>query len=198
MPLHPILSASHLSTESHSVSSVLPILQHSFGAQDGRFSQKLCAHNASDLDNLMTTLRVGPCENFAMSESTEHLNVVRRYLKSIEDGAFSEVESLFTADAVMEQLPNRLYPNGLNATLSQMKSAFEKGRKLLAKQTYSMKHALAEGNSVSAEVLWTGTLAVGFGNLAAGAQMRCHSAMFFTFKAGKIATQRNYDCFEPW
>ena len=133
-----------------------------------------------------------------MSESTEHLDVVRRYLKSIEDGAFSEVESLFRGDAVMEQLPNRIYPNGLNATLSQMKSAFEKGRKLLAKQTYEIKHALAEGDSVSVEVLWTGTLAVGFGNLTAGSQMRCHSAMFFTFEEGKIATQRNYDCFEPW
>lgn len=133
-----------------------------------------------------------------MSESTEHLDVVRRYLKSIEDGAFSEVESLFSVEAVMEQLPNRIYPNGLNATLSQMKSAFEKGRKLLAKQTYEIKHALAEGDSVSVEVLWTGTLAVGFGNLTAGSQMRCHSAMFFAFKEGKIATQRNYDCFEPW
>ncbi len=133
-----------------------------------------------------------------MSQSTEHLNVVRRYLKSIEEGAFSEVESLFTAEAVMEQLPNRIYPNGLNATVSQMKSSFEKGRKLLTKQTYEIKNAIVAQDSVSAEVLWTGTLAVGFGNLAAGSQMRCHSAMFFTFEEGKIASQRNYDCFDPW
>lgn len=133
-----------------------------------------------------------------MSESAEHLNVVRHYLKSIEDGAFSEVEALFTHDAVTEQLPNRIYPDGLTASLTQMKSAFEKGRRLVAKQTYEIRHALVDGDSVSVEVRWTGTLAVGFGSLAAGSQMRCHSAMFFTFKEGKIASQRNYDCFEPW
>ena len=49
-----------------------------------------------------------------------------------------------------------------------------------------------------ADSISTGTLAVGFGSLAAGSQMRCHSAMFFEFVDGKIARQRNYDCFEPW
>jgi ketosteroid isomerase-like protein len=133
-----------------------------------------------------------------MSTSAEHLSVVRRYLKHVEDGAFSDVKVLLLPEVVMEQLPNRIYPNGLQATLPQMESAFAQGRKLLAKQAYEIKNAVAQGDSVAVEVLWTGTLAVGFGNLAAGSQMRCHSAMFFTFKDGKIATQRNYDCFEPW
>ena len=53
-------------------------------------------------------------------------------------------------------------------------------------------------NSAAIEVLWTGTLAMSFGNLSAGSKMRAHSAMFFEFKDGKIASQRNYDCFEPW
>lgn len=133
-----------------------------------------------------------------MPTSTEYLKLVRRYLKSIEEGVFSELQSLFTATALVDQVPNRIYPNGLKANLSQMEAAFEKGRKLLAAQTYEIKHAIAEGDSVAVEVLWVGTLAIGFGSLAAGSQMRCHSAMFFTFEDGKIATQRNYDCFEPW
>ena len=129
---------------------------------------------------------------------SDHLEIVRRYLKNIEEGVFSDMQSLFDPDAAVEQLPNRIYPNGLRATLSQMEAAFEKGRKLLAKQTYEIKHAVSEANFVAVEVLWVGTLAIPFGNLAAGSQMRCHSAMFFTFKNGKIAAQRNYDCFEPW
>src|SRR5215469_5314761 len=130
--------------------------------------------------------------------TSEHLDVVRRYLKGVENGAFSEVVALFNPDVVIEQLPNRIYPRGLRATISQMSAAFEKGRKLLSSQTYDIKKAVANGDSVAIEVLWTGTLAVGFGTLTAGSQMRCHSSMFFEFKDGKISSQRNYDCFEPW
>jgi len=130
--------------------------------------------------------------------TSENLDVVRRYLKGVESGAFSDISALFTPDVVIEQLPNRIYPQGLRATISQMSQAFEKGRKLLSSQTYEIKNAVANGETVAVEVLWTGTLAVGFGTLTAGYQMRCHSAMFFEFKDGKIASQRNYDCFEPW
>jgi ketosteroid isomerase-like protein len=130
--------------------------------------------------------------------TSENLEIVRRYLKSVENGAFSDVAPLFTPDVVMEQLPNRIYPQGLRATISQMAAAFEKGRKLLSSQTYEIKNAVINGDSIAVEVLWTGTLAVGFGTLTAGSQMRCHSSMFFEFKNGKICSQRNYDCFEPW
>ena len=130
--------------------------------------------------------------------TSENLDIVRRYLRSVENGVFSDVAPLFTPDVVMEQLPNRIYPQGLRATISQMAAAFEKGRKLLSSQTYEIKNAVTNGDSVAVEVLWTGTLAVGFGTLTAGVQMRCHSSMFFEFKNGKICSQRNYDCFEPW
>lgn len=126
------------------------------------------------------------------------LNSVRRYLKIIEDGTFADIADLFAPDAVMEQLPNRIYPQGVRGNLSRMANAFEQGRKVLSSQTYEIKNALVHDNSVAVEVLWTGTLAVSFGNLSAGSEMRAHSAMFFVFRDGKIASQRNYDCFEPW
>jgi hypothetical protein len=98
----------------------------------------------------------------------------------------------------MEQLPNRIYPQGVRGNLSRMADAFKKGRKMLSHQTYEVKNALLNDNSVAVEVLWTGTLALSFGNLSAGSEMRAHSSMFFEFKDGKIGNQRNYDCFEPW
>jgi len=79
-----------------------------------------------------------------------------------------------------------------------MAEAFEKGRKLLSNQSCEIKSFVADGDRLSVEVLWTGTLAVPFANLAVGSQMRAHSAMFFEFKDGRILSQRNYDCFEPW
>ena len=133
-----------------------------------------------------------------MPNSAENLAIIRRYLKSIEQGTFSEVAALFTADVVMEQLPNRIYPKGIRGTLPQMAEGFERGRKLLSSQTYEIKNVVGTDESVAVEVLWTGTLALSFGGLAIGSQMRCHSAMFFWFRDGKIASQRNYDCFEPW
>lgn len=133
-----------------------------------------------------------------MPASADPLDTIRRYLKAIETGTFADTESLFTPEMVVEQLPNRIYPLGLRADRTHMSEAFERGRKLLSSQTYEIKHAVAGENTAAVEVLWTGTLAMGFGPLAAGSQMRCHSAMFFQFEEGKISSQRNYDCFEPW
>lgn len=133
-----------------------------------------------------------------MSTPTENLQAVRRYMKGIEDGSFAAIADLFTPGMTMEQLPNRIYPKGIRSDLAQMAQGFEKGRKLFSSQTYEIKNAIVSGDSVAVEVLWTGTLAVTFGTLVASSQMRAHSAMFFEFKDGKIASQRNYDCFEPW
>jgi ketosteroid isomerase-like protein len=133
-----------------------------------------------------------------MPTSADHLDAVRRYLKAIEDGTFADIETLFAPEVTMEQLPNRIYPNGLRGNRTQMAEGFAKGRKLLSSQSYEIKTSVVQPGAVAVEVVWTGTLAIGFGNLAAGSQMRCHSAMFFQFQDGKIASQRNYDCFEPW
>jgi len=133
-----------------------------------------------------------------MASPAENLATVRRYLKTIEDGAFESIAELFTPDMMMEQLPNRIYPNGIRGNVSQMAEGFAKGRKLLSSQTYEIKNSFALDDRVAVEVLWTGTLALSFGSLSAGSQMRAHSAMFFQFKDGKISSQRNYDCFEPW
>lgn len=131
-------------------------------------------------------------------QTCTNLEQVALYLRSIESGDVAAVADLFAPDAVVEQLPNRIYPNGLQSGVAPMAQAFAKGRKLLSSQRYEIKNAVAEGDRLSVEVLWTGTLALGFGSLAAGSQMRAHSAMFFQFRDGKIVSQRNYDCFEPW
>jgi len=60
----------------------------------------------------------------------------------IEDGTFADIADLFTPDAVMEQLPNRIYPQGVRGNLSRMADAFEQGRKVLSSQIYEIKNAL--------------------------------------------------------
>ena len=127
-----------------------------------------------------------------------NLEITHRHLKAIETGDAPSVLNLFTSDAAVEQLPNRLYPQGLRSSVKDIPEAFEKGRKIFSRQTYEITNEVTTGETIALEVLWTGTLAIPFGTLAAGSQMRCHSAMFLEFRDGKIVAQRNYDCFEPW
>lgn len=60
-----------------------------------------------------------------------------------------------------------------------------------------IKNSVADSR-LTVEVLWTGRLAMPLGALSAGGEPRAHSARFFEFRDGKIASQRSYDCFEAW
>jgi ketosteroid isomerase-like protein len=39
---------------------------------------------------------------------------------------------------------------------------------------------------------------VPYGALAPGDDMRAHVAFFIELRGGRIASQREYSCFEPW
>ncbi len=131
-------------------------------------------------------------------ESASNLEKAKQYLKAIENRTLGSNAGLFDAEVIMEQFPNRIYPNGLRVGLAEMMQGAEKGKKLLASESYKITNELANGSSVALEVLWTGKLAVQFGTLAEGSEMRAHFAMFLEFRDGKIIRQRNYDCFDPW
>jgi len=141
---------------------------------------------------------VSPVVKGLLMPTEPNLDQARRYLKAIEDGDANYVLNLFSPDAIVEQLPNRIYPKGSRAGIAQASEAFAKGRKLFSRQSYEITNEVVAGNIVALEVLWTGTLAIPFGTISAGSQMRCHSAMFLEFRDGRIVAQRNYDCFEPW
>jgi ketosteroid isomerase-like protein len=129
----------------------------------------------------------------------EYLATARNYLRAIEQGATGDaLARFFTSDVVCELFPNRLAPQGERSTLPEMLAAAEKGQRVLSNQRYEIQHEMGSGNRVALEVLWTGTLAVPVAGLQAGDQMRAHFAMFLEFQDGKIAMQRNYDCFDPW
>jgi ketosteroid isomerase-like protein len=74
----------------------------------------------------------------------------------------------------------------------------EQGKKLMSRQMYKIKHEIVDGDRVALEVEWTATLAVPFGALPVGGQMKAFFALFLEFRERKIFRQRNYDCFEAW
>jgi hypothetical protein len=83
-----------------------------------------------------------------------NLDIARHYLKSIEAGDAESVLSLFSLDASVEQLPNRIYPQGLRTSISEIPAAFDKGRKIFARQIYEITNTAVTGNLVALEALW--------------------------------------------
>jgi ketosteroid isomerase-like protein len=126
------------------------------------------------------------------------LRLTREYLDSI--GRADELGGLrFLADDVVQvEFPNRLVPNGATRDLAALRDAAERGRKIMTAQRFEIVNAIANGDQVAVEAVWTGTLAVPLGSLPVGGQMRARFAIFLTYRDGKIVRQHNYDCFDPW
>lgn len=61
-----------------------------------------------------------------------------------------------------------------------------------------MQRLLETADEVAVELEWSGILAVPVMSMPAGSEMKAFVAMFLTFRAGKITSQRNYDCYPPF
>ena len=134
-----------------------------------------------------------------MSGPARNLELARSYLESIESGATGgTIEAFFAPGVEFVIFPNLLLPQGDRHKLAGALAGAERGRKIMARQKYLIPHEMVEGDRVALEVEWTGTLALPFGGLPAGSSMKAYFAMFLEFQEGKIARQRNYDCFEKW
>lgn len=126
-----------------------------------------------------------------------NLERTRSFLASFEARDGSNL-SYFAPDVVQRELPNRLVPAGATRDLAALQAAAERGRQVVLEERYEILSLIEQGDLVAAEVLWTARLAVALGTLAPGEVMKAHLAMFITWRDGKIVSQRNYDCFEPF
>ena len=134
-----------------------------------------------------------------MGESAGNLEIARSYLRAIEQGETGAgLGKFFAPDVVFEEFPNLVAPHGRRRDLTAALEGAERGKKLMARQIYRITHEIADGDRVALEVEWVGTLAVPFGTLPAGGQMKAMSGVFLDFREGKIIRQRNYDCYEAW
>ena len=128
--------------------------------------------------------------------TSPNVSRVHEYLKAIEAmGAFESVADLCTKDVIVQVFPNRVAPHGHVRSGDELRSAYEQGRKFMKSQRYDVKNVVEAADQVAVEVEWKGILAVPVMNLPAGSEMKAFFAMFLTFRDGKIAAQRNYDCY---
>jgi ketosteroid isomerase-like protein len=125
-----------------------------------------------------------------------NIAAVHEYLRAIEENR--SIADFYAADVIQTEFPNRLTQKETHRDLAALVESSARGRKIVSKQTYHVKNVVAQGETVVAEVLWTGTFAIPIGTLEPGAEMRAHFCMVLEFREGKIAKQRNYDCYEPF
>jgi ketosteroid isomerase-like protein len=134
-----------------------------------------------------------------MTTEESNLETARAYLAAVAGGATGEaLARWFTPDVVQEEFPNRLVPTGARRGLPELLDGAERGQQVLCAQTYEVLTDMASGERVALEVQWTGTLAIPLGELAVGDAMRARFGVFLDFRGGRIAAQRNYDCFDPF
>ena len=132
-------------------------------------------------------------------QTTDNLDIARRYLSRLSGGAGpEELDAFFAPDVVQEEFPNRLMPNGATRDLQAMKEGRARGRALLKAERFELLNAVASGDHVALEVVWTGTVRENAGPFAADQTLRARFALFMEFRGGRIVRQRNYDCFDPW
>lgn len=129
----------------------------------------------------------------------ENIEVVRTYLNALQSGeAGDALRKFFTDDVRQIEMPNPLNKHGQESNLEYILQRSQLGLKVLQRQRYEIVSEIAQGDHVAIEARWTGVLAIAFGTLAAGTEMKASFAIFFHLRDGKIALQRNYDCFDPW
>jgi ketosteroid isomerase-like protein len=131
--------------------------------------------------------------------TTRPADLARAYLDALESRAPQETfESLLHPEAIVEVLPNRLDPRGSRRTRDEAMNDVVRGRALLREERYEVTSAVEHGDRAVLEVTWSGLLAVPLGSLASGSTMRARCSMHFELRDGRIAEQRNYDCFDAF
>ncbi|MEU5539846.1 nuclear transport factor 2 family protein [Streptomyces sp. NPDC020362] len=133
----------------------------------------------------------------AQIDEHPHVRTAVRYHQAVARlAAPEELKQFLHPDMVHTQLPNTLFPDGTVRDLTESLTASQQARTLLSGQHFEVINAVASGDQVALEVTWSGTLAAPFGDLPTGHVLRAHIAAFLEFRDGRIAAQRNYDCYE--
>jgi ketosteroid isomerase-like protein len=131
--------------------------------------------------------------------SVSNIARTREYLEAVASmGPAENVAAFYTPDVTIQEFPNRIAPRGRLRKGTDLRAAYEQGRKIMQSQRYDVQRIIESGDEVAVELEWRGILAVPVMNLPAGSEMKAFVAMFLTFRDGKIASQRNYDCYAPF
>lgn len=121
------------------------------------------------------------------------------FLRALENRtSANDIKDFYHPEVEQIEFPNTLTKTMATRDLHGLLEGLERGMKVLQKERYEVQKTYSLENTVIAEVIWEGTLAIPIGNKQPGETMVAYFAQFYEFKEGKIYRQRNYDCFVPF
>jgi ketosteroid isomerase-like protein len=127
------------------------------------------------------------------------LAIARALHRALEAGkSGEELRELFSDDARTLEHPNRIKPTGAVVPLEQMLAASLKGTELLAKQAYTVRHELEQGNLAILRLIWTGVIRRAVGPFREGQTLTAHIAQFIETRDGRITSIETFDCYESF
>jgi len=112
------------------------------------------------------------------------------YLRAVEAMDLDATAAMFHPDVLVTEHPNRLNPSGKRYDAAELRAAGERGKAIMARQTYAVRALTVEGERAVAQIAWTG-------ELVNGATMRAQICSVIELLDGRIWRQEQYDCFEP-
>lgn len=126
-----------------------------------------------------------------------NIEIIRRYLYAIERDDDAALAASLHPEIVQREHPNRLVPKGVTRDLAAILDSARRGRAAVRDQRFEILTALADGDRVAVELLWTATAGIPLPPLgkAEGDTLRARFAIFVTLRDGRIVAQDNYDCF---
>ncbi|HEY9010438.1 MAG TPA: nuclear transport factor 2 family protein [Devosia sp.] len=127
-----------------------------------------------------------------------NIAIVRELIGAIERFDVERVGALYHPDAVQTEYPNRLYAKGQVRTRETLLRDLPRGAALLAGQRYEIEGIFGSGDQVAVETRWQGELKVPVGSRKPGESIVAHICMVFTLRDGRVAAQKNYDCYEEF
>ena len=132
-------------------------------------------------------------------ESTaENVEVVERFLAAFDRRwpAADELAELLAPDVRFIERPNLINPAGSEGDGAAMRAALDRGRQLLAWQSYGVRDHIASGDIVVTRMRWSGELAVDAGPWPAGTRMAAWCVAHYRLGAGRIVHIEQHDCYE--
>ena len=134
----------------------------------------------------------------AVDSTVENVEVVERFLAAFERRwpAEDELAELVAPDVRFVERPNLINPAGSDRDAAGMSAGLERGRQLLAWQSYEVRDHVAVADTVVTRMRWRGELAVDAGPWPAGTQMTAWCVAHYRLAAGRIIHIEQHDCYE--